>query len=80
MNPDLFNNTTTRIMLAVLAGGRSMRQLQDATGTKSLATVHSHVQKLQQAGLVDWQPNQQWTLHPTARAMPISTTTNQDQP
>lgn len=80
MNPDLFNNTTTRIMLAVLAGGRSMRQLQDATGTKSLATVHRHVQKLQQAGLVDWQPNQQWTLHPTARAMPISTTTNQDQP
>ena len=52
-----------------------MRQVQHHTGTRSLATVHRHLLKLQQAGLVDWQHNQQWTLHPTARAVPISTIT-----
>lgn len=55
-----------------------MRQVQQATQTSSLATVHRHLCKLQQAGLVDWTATQQFTLHPTARALPISTTTRQD--
>jgi DNA-binding IclR family transcriptional regulator len=77
--PTVFNDRTTRVMLAVLQGARSVRQVQDATQTSSLATVHRHLCKLQQAGLVDWTATHQFTLHPTARALPISTTTRQDK-
>ncbi len=67
----MLNDTTTRVLLAVLDGANTTRAVQHATGIKSTATIHRHLRTLQAHQLVDWQPNLTATLHPTCR--PVTT-------
>lgn len=67
----MLNDTTTRVLLAVLDGATTIRGIQDATGIPSTATVHRHLTTLRQHQLVDWEPTLTATLHATCR--PVTT-------
>lgn len=60
---DAIGATTTRVLLAVLAGHRTHRSICRALG-RSQATVNLHLRLLRDAGLVTWNEGQQGTLRP----------------
>ncbi len=66
--PDVLGDTTVRVLGAVLAGARSVREVQAETGG-SVSTVHRHLLLLEQAGLVAWEHGRHRTLRPTVHAV-----------
>lgn len=68
---------TTACLLAVIAGADTMRQVQEITGTKSVATVYRNLLVLREEGLVTWQFGKQGTLRPRARLLALIEEGNQ---
>ena len=66
--PEVLGDTSARVLGAVLAGARSVREVQARVG-HSTSTVHRHLQLLERAGLVSWEPGRHGTLRPTMRAV-----------
>jgi DNA-binding HxlR family transcriptional regulator len=56
-------DTTTRVMWAVLDGRRMYGELMAVTGL-SRVTLHQHLHRLKDEGLVTWEPGKLGTLRP----------------
>jgi DNA-binding transcriptional ArsR family regulator len=61
MSDTTIGNSATRVLLAVLSGASTYRELVKVTGSRP-ATVNYHLKRLRDAGLVEWDPRCQGTL------------------
>jgi len=52
---------------AVLSGARTSRDVAAALGLKSRSSAHARISRCRAAGLVDYQPGLDGTLHPLFR-------------
>lgn len=66
----MIGHSRTRVLLAVIAGHRSVRSIAAAVGIY-FTTAHQHLTALRRDGLVDWVDGRASTIHALVR--PIDT-------
>lgn len=69
-DPDRMGDGATRVLLALVIGNRTITDIATATG-HSRSTVHGHLRRLRDAGLVHWTPGTQGSLHALVESVPL---------
>lgn len=68
--PTAIKSGPTRAALAVLAGARSIPEVQRACGWSAKSTAHAHLIEARAAGLVTWERGKKHTLRATMGVVP----------
>lgn len=61
---DMIGGRATRVLLAIVAGVRTQRDVASVSGVRSTSTVTHHLESLRRAGLVSWERGVAGTIHP----------------
>lgn len=64
---DMIGGRATRVLLAIVAGVRTQRDLASVSGVRSTSTVTHHLESLRGLGLVSWERGVAGTIHPLVR-------------
>lgn len=67
-----YEDLTTRCLLAVVGGARSVREVQRAVMPASLSTVHRHLLILRHNDLVRWEEGKSRTLRPGVQLVGVT--------
>ncbi len=65
--PGAIGNQETRALMAVLAGARTVEDVNRLCGWQSRGGTHSVLVRLRDRGLVTWEPNKAGTLRPLVK-------------
>jgi DNA-binding transcriptional ArsR family regulator len=68
---DLIGARATRVLLAVVAGVQTRRDLAVVSGVSSTSTVTHHLEVLRRLGLVSWERDRDGTLRSLVALRPL---------
>lgn len=76
---EIIRGRATRVLLAIVAGVRTQRDLASVSGVRSTSTVTHHLEALRGFGLVSWERGVAGTIHPLVSLRPVGGMTAEDR-